>query len=91
MIRSVKTKLSEEDLSFGYSVACGDHPESPVLSNSIASYYDCFRKTEFSLKIMLNYPIFGIMIKGAAELDNTDHMGWFSKHISTLKLWSHKL
>ena len=23
------------------------------------------------------------MIKGAAELDNSNHMGWFSKHIST--------
>ena len=33
--------------------------------------------------MMLDYPNYFTMIKGAAELDNTENIMWFSKNIST--------
>ena len=39
-------------------------------------------KLNFSYEIMLNYKINGIMIKGAAELDNSKYIGRFFKHNS---------
>ena len=50
-------------------------------------------KLNFTQEIMLNYPFFCIVIKGAIEVDNdnTEHMELFSKHMSAQQLWSHKL
>ena len=73
---------SEEDLGLWDSMACRNYPKYPVLSNLTAPVYDFSRKTESYLSNNAKLLNFGIMIKGVAELDNTEHMGWFSKSIS---------
>ena len=57
-------------------MACGNQPKCQASSNSLAAYYDLFQK-----KSILQGTTQSV-IKGATELDNNEHMGWFSKHIT---------